>query len=492
MTTLSNTNLAELDSSRVARPEYDRSRVRPGIAHFGVGNFHRTHEAVYVDRCLHLPGNEGWGIVGIGISDSESARQKAEKFRRQDCLYTVTEFSPDGGRHSRVIGAMVSYLHAPSEPEAVLTQLSDPDLRIVSMTITEGGYNIDEVSREFVVDNPLIQADLRGGAPATVFGFIVQALARRRAAGVPPFTVVSCDNLRQSGATAKKAVLGFARALDPEMAGWIDANVAFPNSMVDRIAPSVTADDRFRLNSSTGVDDLVPAMSESYIQWVIEDRFPTGRPDLHKVGVELRDDVELFEAMKGRLLNASHVLMSYPSVLLGHRLVDEGMADPRIQALLHTFTQVDSIPLVTGPAGVSLEDYRDLVLNRFSNPSVGDQLLRVASDGAAKIPVFHSRTLAELLERGCDIRREAFLLACYDRYLEGIDETGASFEVSEPSLSDSDRESIRSEDGLGLLRIPAFASLNLEAHSAFVSAYQELRASIAADGVGATLDRLNG
>lgn len=455
-----------------AVPSYDRDAVKVGIAHFGVGNFHRVHEAVYLDRCLHLPDHEGWGIVGVGLSDTAAARQKASALGAQNGLYSVTEFAPDGAANRRIVGALCRYMHAPEDPEAVLAQLSDPALRIVSLTITEGGYLIDESSGRFALDHPGVQHDLAAPLPKTVFGFIVRALARRRDSGIAPFTVVSCDNLRQNGGTTRRAVVSFAEALDPDLAVWISSEVAFPNSMVDRIAPYVSAEDRARLNAASGVEDALPVMSESYLQWVIEDRFPAGRPDLGAVGVELRDDVALYESVKGRMLNASHVLLSYVALLLGHRYVHEALADSRVRSLVDVYLTSDVIPLLQGPAGMSLPTYRDSILERFSNPAIRDQLIRIATDGSAKIPVFHSATLQTLLERGGDLRREALLLACYARYLLGVDDLGVDFEVAEPSLSDTDRTVLGAADGLGLLRISSLRALGLAENELFVDVYR--------------------
>ena len=469
-----------------AVPGYDRSRIVPGIAHIGVGNFHRTHQAVYVDRCLHRPGHEEWGIVGIGLGRSPAGTAKADAFRDQDHLYTVTEFAPDGGRRTRVVGAMVGYLHAPREPERVLDLLAAPGIRIVTLTITEGGYNIDEGSDEFRLDAPEIAADLACAMPETWFGLLVEALDRRRRTGTAAFAVVSCDNLRGNGDTTRKAVLGYACLRDPGLAAWIGREATFPNSMVDRIAPMVTTADRARLNAASGIDDRMPAMSESFTQWVMEDHFPNGRPDLGAVGVQLRDDVAVFEAAKGRILNAAHMMLSYPSLLCGHRLVHEAMHDGRIRGLIDRFLTRDAIPLIEGPPGVSLLDYKDIVLDRFANPAIGDQLLRIAQDGAAKIPNFHRRTIERLIETGGALDREAFFLACYARYLHETDDQGRSYEVIEPSLSPVDRDALRAADGLGVLRIASFAALGLDRHPAFVTAYQAAAAAVAG-GVGAAL-----
>ena len=255
---------------RVRRPGYDRGRVRPGIVHFSVGNFHRAHEAVCIDRCLHLPGQEGWGICGVGLIDSESERAKAKAMAEQDGLYTLTLFPPQGEPASSVVGSIVGYLFAPADPGAVLARLDDPAVRIVSMTITEGGYDLA---------TPDVAHDLaRPDAPRTVFGFLAAALARRRDKGLPAFTVLSCDNLRHNGEVTRKAVLAFAEARDPDLAGWIAANAAFPSCMVDRITPAVTPADVARLNALTGIDDRLPVFAEDFIQWVVEDRFGAGRP----------------------------------------------------------------------------------------------------------------------------------------------------------------------------------------------------------------------
>lgn len=474
--------------SGVAVPSYDRSRVSPGIVHIGVGNFHRTHQAVFIDRCLHRPGQENWGIVGVGLGRGAAAEAKAEAFVRQNGLYTVTECGPDGDGQIRVIGAMIEYLHAPQDPKRVLALLASPAIRIVTLTITEGGYNIDERTGAFRFDEPEVARDLAGNVPRTVFGILVEALARRRAAGVPGFTVVSCDNLRHNGDTTRVAVVGFARARNAALAEWIEREVAFPNGMVDRIAPTVTQEDRRRLNAQSGIDDLMPAMGERFIQWVIEDRFPNGSPELGAVGVELRDDVALFEAAKGRILNAAHMMLAYPALLCGYRVVHEAMRDERLRGFLRRFLQRDAIPLIEGPAGVHLPDYAEVVLERFGNPAVGDQLLRIAQDGAAKIPVFHRRTIEMLLETGGHLAREAFFLASFAHFLGGRDDAGEAYEVVEPTFSAEDQVELRAADGLGLLRTSPFAVLRLDRHDDFVAAYRAAASAIARDGVGRSVE----
>jgi mannitol-1-phosphate/altronate dehydrogenase len=472
----------------VKKPSYDRSRLRPGIVHFGVGNFHRVHQAVVIETCLHHTGHEDWAICGVGLLDGPAARAKAQAYRAQDNLYTVTELTSPTPRETQVIGAMVEYLHAPANPEAVLARLADPATRIVSLTITEGGYNIDEATGKFRLDTPDVASDLAGGAPRTVFGYIVAGLARRRAAGLPPFTVMSCDNLQRNGDTSRKAVISFARALDGDLADWIDSEGAFPNSMVDRIAPQVPEEDRRRIVAATGVDDLVAATCETYTKWVVEDRFCAGRPKLELGDVVFSDEVGAYVAVKGRLSNAAHMLMCYPSLLMGSRFVDEGMRDPRIPRLLQNFWDLDSRRLVEPPADYSTETFTAKVIERFANPAIKDTLLRVAGDGASKINVFHGKTIGQLIADKADLTREAFLLACFARYLGGVDDKGVSYDIFEPQIAAADWKLVRGGGPLAVLDIAAFRGLGLKRSPAFIEIYQALSKLLAEKGTAATLD----
>jgi mannitol 2-dehydrogenase len=487
MTALSDSTLHRLPPA-VAVPRYDRRALKVGVVHIGVGNFHRTQQALYIDEALHQRENEGFGICGVGLTDGDAARAKAAAYKAQDGLYTVTEFAPDGRTaRTRVIGAMIDYLHGPADPEAVLARLAHPDTRIVTLTITEGGYNIDETTGVFRLEAPEVAHDLVGGAPRTVFGYLVEALARRRAGGLRAFAVASCDNLRGNGDTARKAFVSFARARDPDLANWIDREVDFPNSMVDRIAPQVSEADRAKLNASSGVDDRLPAMAETFNQWVVEDRFRYGRPALEAVGVTFRDDVAAFVAVKGRMINASHMHVAYPSILQGERIVHEAMRDPRIVRLISTFLGRDVLPYVEPPPGVSLANYETMIVERFSNPAIGDQLLRVGGDGASKLPIFHSKTIATLVAAGADLRREAFLLGCFARYLLGRDDNGSEFPVFEPVLTTVDWEQIRDEPA-GVLRAAPFASLGLADHVSFRRAFDRVTETLEQHGASKALD----
>lgn len=477
-------------SGALARPGYDRQAVSIGIAHIGVGNFHRAHQALYIDRCLHDPAQHGWGICGIGLGGGAASRAKAKALIDQDCLYTLTESAPDGSIETRLIGAIKDYHLAPDNPGAVLDVLSDPAIRIVSLTITEGGYNIDPSSGAFQLDTPDVRHDLAHPAtPRTAFGFIVEALDRRRQAGTRPFTVLSCDNQRGNGDVARHAVLGFALARDADLAEWIAAHVSFPNSMVDRIAPGVTEEDSKAVTARTGFHDAAPVAAEAFTQWVVEDNFCNGRPDLGAVGVELHEDVAPFEAMKGRLLNASHMMLAFPGLLAGYRLADEAMGNARLHDLLRSFMDEDVLPIIEGPQGVSLEAYRDEVLRRFSNPAVGDQLLRIASDGASKIPTFLSATLTTAIGQGRDLSRLAFVLACFARYFAGVDDQGQPFSPVEPNLPASIRDDIAG-DPFALLTASPLAPLRLDQSEAFMHAFRRALSLLADHGALGALERL--
>jgi sorbose reductase len=485
-----NRTILETLPAGVSAPGYDPATIGTGIVHFGVGNFFRAHEAFYVDRCLALPGQQGWGIAGVGLTGGARSETKAETFAAQDCLFSLTEAAPDGARTVRVIGALRSYLLAPVDPQAVLDLLTDPAIRIVTMTITEGGYNIDEATGTFRLDTPAVRADLTGKAPpTTIFGFVVEALGRRRAAGTGPFTVLSCDNLRHNGEVARTAFLGYAQARDPDLASWIEANVTFPNGMVDRITPSVDAAIAGKLNAASGLDDALPLVAEDFTQWVVEDKFCAGRPTLEKVGVQFVDDVTGYEQVKVRMLNASHALLAFSGLLLGYRHVDEALRDPDLERFVNAYLEQDVIPRLTAPPGLDKQDYRRSVLSRFSNPAMADQLLRVGSDGSSKVQVFWTETVRRALAEGGDLSRIAFGIAVYLEMLRGTDETGETYAPIEPTLDAAQIALAGADDLSAALALPAFDAWRDVQTPELVEAILAARRAIRAKGVRAALPR---
>jgi mannitol 2-dehydrogenase len=407
-----------LHAHRLRVPSYDRAALTPSVVHFSVGGFHRAHQLVYFDD-LAEQGCTDWGVVGVGLR-SPAMR---DALRPQDHLYTVVERSAAGER-ARVIGAMVDYLYAPDSPAAVLALLTDERTRLVTMTVTGTAYRIDADSREFVPDDA-VRADLADPArPTSLFGYIVRALDQRRRAGTPPFTVLSCDNLQRNGEAARAAVVGFARLVDPELARWIDENVAFPGSMVDRITPSTTSRDRIAVARRYGVVDRWPVITEPFSQWVMEDAFSAGRPPLEQVGVQFVPDVVDHELMKTRLLNAGHSALAALGTLAGHRTVHEVMADPVLRRYLTRLMAEEIGPLLPCPAGIDLDDYQRTLIHRFADPVLGDRLDRLSRRSASKVALYLLPSLREAREQGRPAELLTLAVAGWCRYLQGVDLQG--------------------------------------------------------------------
>jgi mannitol 2-dehydrogenase len=426
MTSLTSTTLPSF-AGRVPVPAYDRSQVTTGIVHIGVGGFHRAHQAMYVDQLMSSGSGLDWGITGVGLLPGDKRMQ--EVMAKQDCLYTLVVKHPDGSLEPRVIGSMVDYLFAPDDPEAVLARLVDPRTRIVSLTVTEGGYYVNQATGEFDPQDPAIQRDLEPGAvPCTTFGYLTEALTRRRKDGVAPFVVMSCDNIQGNGDVARRVLGAFARHKGPDTA-WIEGEVAFPNSMVDRITP-VTADtDRGLLAERFDIEDGWPVVCEPYTQWVLEDRFPTGRPALESVGVQIVDDVEPYELMKLRLLNASHQALCYLGYLSGYRYAHEVCSDPLFVGFLLGYMDDEATPTLSPVPGVDLDRYKHQLVERFANPEVRDTLARLCAESSDRIPKWLVPVITAQLASGGDIRRSALVVAAWARYAEGVDESGAPIEV---------------------------------------------------------------
>lgn len=485
MTSLCRASLPDL-GRRVAVPGYDVTAVRPGIAHVGVGGFHRAHQAVYVDELLGR-GLADWGIVGIGVLRADAAMRDA--LAAQDHLYTVVVTHPDGTRRPRVVGSLTGYVFAPDDPGGALAVLTDPGIRIVSLTITEGGYHLDQGSGALELDGAL-RADLCPGAvPRTAFGFIVEALARRRAAGTRPFTVMSCDNIEANGDLARAALAAFARLRDPGLGEWIAGTVAFPNSMVDRITPATTGQDRAALAAQFGVDDAWPVVCEPFRQWVLQDDFPAGRPPLESAGVHLVSDVRPYELMKLRLLNGGHQALGHLGRLAGHRYVHEAAQDPLIAGFLRGYLEHEAIPSLDPVPGVDLTCYRDELLSRFANPHVRDTLDRICTDTSDRIPKFVLPVVQHRLALRGQVRRCALIVAAWARGAEGVDDGGHPIPVSDRRRDWLIARARHNRDGaLAFLADEhLFGALGRE--PAFAAAYAEAVRSLHAVGVRETLRR---
>ncbi|HET8790489.1 MAG TPA: mannitol dehydrogenase family protein [Modicisalibacter sp.] len=427
MTALNAPTLESLEA-RIATPNYDRSTIEAGNVHIGVGGFHRAHQAMYLDGLMNQGEALQWGIVGVGMMPGD--RRMQEIMRAQDNLYTLVVKHPDGHYDARVIGSIVDYLFAADDPDAVIERMADPMIRIVSLTITEGGYNVDHVSGEFDLDNADVQHDLANPAkPRSVFGLVIGAIERRRERGIAPFTVMSCDNIQANGDVAHNMFTAFARARDPALGEWVDAEVSFPNSMVDRITPVTTPADIAEIASRFDLDDRWPVVCEPFTQWVLEDRFSQGRPALEQVGVQVVDDVMPYELMKLRLLNASHQALAYFGYLAGYRYAHEVCQDPLFVDFLLAYMNDEATPTLAALPGVDLDAYKHTLIARFANPQIKDTLARLCAESSDRIPKWLLPVIREQLERGGDIRRSAAVVASWARYAEGDDEQGEPIDV---------------------------------------------------------------
>lgn len=484
--TLSDIGGAAGEHSAVEVPGYDRSGVRTGIVHIGVGGFFRAHQAMYLDTLMGAGEALDYGICGIAALERD--RRIYDAMTGQDCLYTLVLKHPDGTFEPRVIGSMTEMLFAPDDRQAVVDKMADPATKIVSLTITEGGYLIDQVTGEFKADDPSIAADLEPGAtPSTAFGFIVAALKARRDAGQEPFTVQSCDNLPGNGDAAKKSIAAFARLIDPDLADWILANVAFPNAMVDRITPVTTDDDRDLIRTEFGIDDAWPVVCEPFTQWVIEDHFPAGRPAWEHAGAQLVEDVIPYELMKLRLLNAGHQALAYLGYLSGYRYAHEAMSDPLVRAFLLRYMEREGSPSLPPVPGIDLDAYRHELIARFANPAVRDTLARLCAESSDRIPKWLVPVIVHNLEHDGDIDAAALVVAAWARYAEGVDEQGEPIDVV-----DNDKERVMAAAAAHRENPAAFLQMrdyfgDLGENERFVEAFTRASTSLHDKGARATL-----
>lgn len=460
---------------------YNRENVSAGILHFGVGNFHRAHLEYYTHHLLSDASQSDWGICGAMIMPQDAALYQALK--SQNMMYSLTVCGRDGQNQIEWMGGLVELLFQGVDSEAILNKVADKNIRIITMTITEGGYNLDTDQVRHDLANP--------ATPQSVFGIIAEGLRRRIAAGAGPVTILTCDNLQHNGHVCKRVVTDFITQQDPELAAWLAENVTFPNCMVDRITPATTPADRERINAILSCPDAAPVYCEDYIQWVVEDNFVAGRPAWETVGVEFTDDVDPYEKMKLRLLNASHSLLSYPSILSGYRKVDAAMKDERIIKFVRDFMDKDVNPHVPAPKGIDLEVYKQTLVERFANSAVSDQVSRLCGDGASKFPVYVMPIIADLFAHDEDLTRVAYLVAAYRHYLAAKkDDAGLAYDIFEPAMTEADWKLIESGEALDFLSASAFSSVDLMASPAFVQAYEQFVADIATKGTMETLESI--
>ncbi len=425
---LSNATLGDLPSL-VSVPTYDRAALTPGIVHIGLGNFHRAHQAWYLHRLMQAGWAQDWAIIGAGVRSFDTAQR--EKLVAQDHLTTLIELSPDATR-AEVIGAMIGYVPIEEGNGPLISQMADPAIRIVALTVTEGGYYIDPVTNRLDTRHPDIQHDAaHPGTPHTAFGAMVAALKIRRDRGLGAFTGQSCDNLQGNGAILRDTVVTLARLSDPALADWIDAQATFPNSMVDCIVPATGATE-IALARDLGVDDAVPVTHENFRQWVIEDDFCAGRPDWDRVGATFTDDVHSFEAMKIRILNGGHQVVSNPGEVLGVATIAGCMEHPLIGPLFRKVALEEIAPHVEAVPGWTPEAYVALIEARFSNPKIEDTVRRVAFDGSSRHTGFILPVIRDALAAGGAIDGLVLSQAIWARMCAGTRADGSTIAPNDP------------------------------------------------------------
>jgi mannitol 2-dehydrogenase len=467
-------------------PSYPRSPEQTAIVHFGVGGFHRAHQAMYLDRLMARGEALDWAICGVGVLPADRAMRDA--LRAQDHLYTLVLKHSDGRLEPRVIGSIQDYLFVPDDPDAVVERMAHPRTRIVSLTVTEGGYHVHPVTGEFDDRDAGLRADLVPGAtPTTTFGLIIEALARRRARGLAPFTVMSCDNIQGNGDVARRMLTAFATARDPRLGDWMSAEVAFPNCMVDRITPVTADEDRARLAERFGIEDRWPVVCEPFTQWVLEDHFTQGRPPFEDVGVQLVSDVTPYELMKLRLLNAGHQVLCYLGYLAGYRYAHEASADPAFVELLMGYFAREGTPALHPVPGVDLASYSHTLIERFANPAVADTLARLCFGTSDRIPKFLVPVLRHQLDNGGEYSRSVLTIAAWARYAEGVDESGQPIDVQD-RLRDTLMANARRQgvDGLDFVQNRELFG-DLVDDERFVTEYRRALRSLHERGAAATV-----
>lgn len=473
-------------SERVSVPSYNRQGLKPGIVHIGAGAFNRAHLAVYLDDLLSLGGDQRWAECAVGLLPPDLHIHEA--LQQQDYLYSVLA-RDEQTKDLRIIGSLTEHIYAPAAIESVLERMASQECHIVSMTVTEGGYFLDDSTREFIGSHPDVQFDLKHPAqPKTFVGYLAEAADRRRKRGLAPFTVQSCDNLQGNGAAARTALVSFAELRDPGLRRWIEQNVAFPSSMVDRITPVTTDDERSFIEEHFGIRDLAPVAPEPFRQWIIEDTFSNGRPEWEKVGAQWTTDVVPFERIKMRLLNGAHLAIGYSAILLGIPFVSQAMQDKTIRDLVHQFLN-EVTPILPELPGMGLTEYKASLVHRFSNPAIKDKIARLNLDSTAKIAKFITPSIGELLTAGCKLKILPLVVACYLETLCGKDDQGRSLEIVDPMAGlMSEFTAGGGKDAVRALSVTqTFA--DTASQKGFVLSVQQSLDSMHRDGIRNTIER---
>ncbi|WP_351017674.1 mannitol dehydrogenase family protein [Shewanella sp. AC91-MNA-CIBAN-0169] len=481
---LNTLNLQSLSTlpANVDVPKYDRSQLTAGIVHIGVGGFHRAHQAMYINELLKQPGSESWAICGVGLL--EANRSLRDVLVKQDYLYSLTVRHPNGQIDHQVMGSMIDFLFAPENKQQVIDKLIHSDTKIVSLTITEGGYNFNPATGEFDFNNPDIIHDMANpNDPITAFGYLTAALKQRKAKGMKPFTIQSCDNIQHNGDMTRKMLLAFVNKNDADLGQWIETNVAFPNAMVDRITPVTTKADIEYVANTLHINDEWPITCEAFTQWVIEDNFSDGRPALDTVGAQFVSDVTPFEKMKIRLLNAGHSVLGLLGSIHGFATIDESVSDPLFATYLRKFMDDEVTPLIEQLEGIDLTQYKDTLIERFSNPNIKDSLARICLESSAKLPKFIIASINENIELGRDTSLATLVIATWCLYSDKrVDQQGQALDINDQMSAQLHEFASRTaQDPLAFLQLTdLFGDLNNQA--SFCKDYRQAITALYAPG----------
>lgn len=470
----------------IEKPRYRASDLSPGIVHIGLGNFHRAHQSWYLHRLMQQGEALDWAIIGAGVRPYDSAMRA--KLLSQDCLTTLIELDPKGTT-AEIIGPMIDYLPIEEGNGTLIAKMADPAIRIVSLTVTEGGYYIDPVTAKFDIEHPDIVHDIaHPDRPSTAFGAMVAALRLRRAAGLNPFTAQSCDNLQGNGDILRQTILTLAAATDPDLRDWIEINGAFPNSMVDCIVPA-TGPAELALARDLGVPDAAPVSHENYREWVLQDAFCNGRPAWEKVGATLSDDVHSFETMKIRILNAGHQILSNAGELLSCETIADCMADADIAAFFRKAQQEGILPYVAPVPGRTPAQYLDLIETRFANPAIRDTTRRVAFDGSSRHTGFVLPLLRKALAQGAPVEGLALVEALWARMCAGTRDNGDTIAPNDPYWDRLHAAAHAAQDRPAAWLEQQSIYGDLAQVAAFADAFSRWLSVIWADGTRAALKR---
>jgi mannitol 2-dehydrogenase len=467
---LSSAILASLPS-HIDVPTYDRSQLKAGIVHIGVGGFHRSHQAAYLNELLKVPGSEQWGICGVGLL--ECNRNLRDILKAQDYLYSLVVRHPNGTIANQVIGSMIDFIFAPDNKQSVIDKLAHADTKIVSLTITEGGYNIHPETGDLDFDNADVCHDIQHPEdPITAFAYIIAALKKRRDSGMGAFTVQSCDNVQHNGVITRKVISAMAKRQDPDLSQWIEDNVSFPNAMVDRITPVTTKLDIDYVEETFQAVDLWPITCESFTQWVIEDDFCCGRPNWDLVGAQFVSDVTPFEKMKIRLLNAGHSVLGLLGSIHGYNTIDETVSDGSFAQYLRAFMDLEVTPLLGELDGIDLDEYKNTLIERFANPNIKDSLVRICSESSAKLPKFLLSSISENIAEGRDASLAILVVAAWCLYSDkAVNQANVAIEIHDAMATELAIQAHKTEDDkLAFLRNRSLFG-NLIERTEFTAAY---------------------